>query len=53
MGISPNISQILNYASLLLKNVVKKSGVSIVKVNATPKKILIAFNQTNRRVAFK
>ena len=24
----------------------------LVKVNATPKKILIAFNQTNRRVAF-
>jgi len=27
--------------------------VSIVKVNATPKKILLAFNLTNRRVAFK
>ena len=26
---------------------------SIVKVNATPKKILLAFNLTNRRVAFK
>ena len=25
----------------------------LVKVNATPKKILIAFNLTNRRVAFK
>ena len=26
--------------------------VCLVKVNATPKKILIAFNLTNRRVAF-
>ena len=30
----------------------KELILSIVKVNATPKKIQIAFNQTNRRVAF-
>ena len=34
------------------RKVNKKHRLSIVKVNATPKKIQIAFNQTNRRVAF-